>query len=89
MGDMRKKSTKSLEEKAAEREARERLVENVTIDRLMKKPRGKDKAISARVNGSTYMNFRKICEARGLTANACLNMLITDFVRENKSIIEQ
>jgi hypothetical protein len=89
MGDMTKKSTKSLEEKAAEREARDKsIVNNATLDNLMKKPRGKDKAISARVNGSTYMKFKKICEERGLTSNACLNMLITDFVRENKNIIE-
>lgn len=88
MGDMAKRSTKSLEEKAAEREAREKTVENTTIDKLMKKPKGKDKAISARVNGSTYLKFKMICEARGLTPNACLNMLITDFVRENKDIIE-
>lgn len=88
MGDMAKRSTKSLEEKAAEREAREKITENKTIDKLMKRPTGKDKAISARVNGTTYLNFKKICEARGLTSNACLNMLITDFVRENKHIIE-
>lgn len=89
MGDMAKKTTKSLEEKAAERAARKKSTDNVTIDNLMKKPNGKDKAISARVNGTTYMNFKKICEARGITSNACLNMLITDFVRENKNIIEQ
>ncbi len=89
MGDMVKKPTKSLEEKVAEREAREKNTENVTIENLMKKPRRKDKSISARVNGTTYMNFKKICEARGISSNACLNMLITDFVRENKSIIEQ
>ena len=89
MGDIAKKYTKSLEEKAAERAARKKNTDNVTIDNLMKKPSGKDKAISARVNGMTYMNFKRICEARGITSNACLNMLITDFVRENKSIIEQ
>ena len=95
MGDMIKKkvATKSLEEKAAEREARKREVvensENRTIDGLVKKTGGKDKAISARVNGSTYSNFRKICQARGITPNACLNMLITDFVRENKKVLEE
>lgn len=95
MGDMIKKKVvaKSLEEKAAEREARKREVvensENRTIDGLVKKPGGKDKAISARVNGSTYSNFKKICQARGITPNACLNMLITDFVRENKKVLEE
>ncbi len=99
MGDMAKKNIKrptrtSLEEKAAEREARRNEIvnnenENTTIDNLLKKPTGKDKAISARVNSSTYTKFKKICAERGLTSNACLNMLITDFVRENKAILEE
>lgn len=97
MGDMAKKNVvkverRTLEEKATEREARKQEtvhIENETIDNLSKKARGKDKPISARVNGTTYLNFKKICEARGITSNACLNMLITDFVRENKSIIEK
>lgn len=94
MGDMVKKSIekKSMAEKAAERDARKREIvhtENKTIGKLAKKSNGKDKPISARVNGATYTNFKKICEARGITSNACLNMLITDFVRENKFIIEE
>ena len=96
MGDIIKKNTvkiekKSLEEKAAERESRKQETvhsENETIDKLVRKSKGKDKAISARVNGTTYANFKKICEARGLTSNACLNMLITDYVREHKDILE-
>lgn len=94
MGDMVKKQVekKSLAEKNAEREARKQETvhtENETIENLAKKSIGKDKPISARVNGTTYTNFKKICEARGITSNACLNMLITDFVRENKAIIEE
>jgi hypothetical protein len=85
MGDMAKK--------AAEREIRKKEavhnIENVTIDKLVKKPGGKDKAISARVNGVTYKKFTDICKARGITSNACINMLITDFVRENKSVIDE
>ena len=93
MGDIIKNAsaTKTLEERVAEREARKREIvedtENKTIASLVKKPGGKDKPISARVNGATYSNFRKICQARGLTPNACLNMLITDFVRENKKVL--
>ena len=93
MGDAVKKKTekKSLEEKALEREEKKQEnvhIENTTIETLSKKGRWKDKAISARVNSTTYANFKKICEARGLSSNACLNMLMTDFVRENKSIID-
>ena len=59
------------------------------LENIAKKSGGKDKPISARVNGTTYTNFKKICEARGLTSNAALNMLISDFVLENKHILEQ
>ncbi len=90
MGDMAKKKTTA--EKIAEREAKKREIvhsENETISKISARPKSKDKAISARVNGTTYLQFKQICEARGLSSNACLNMLITDFVRENKSIIEE
>lgn len=90
MGDMVKKKTTA--DKIAERAARRQETvhtENETIENISKRVGGKDKPISARVNGTTYLNFKKICEARGITSNACLNMLITDFVRENKSIIEK
>ena len=99
MGDIAIKNTenktiskRTVAEKTAEREARKQETvhrENQTIDKIAKKSNSKDKPISARVNGVTYTNFKKICEARGLTSNACLNMLITDFVRENKSILDE
>lgn len=91
MGDILKKKT--MAEKAAEREERKKEtvhIENTTIENIArgaKKTTSKDKAISARVNGDTYKKFKKICQARGLTSNACLNMLIADFVRENIAII--
>ena len=88
MGDMRKSS---LADKVVQREQRKEEtvhMENQTIEKISSRPRCKDKAISARVNGTTYANFKKICEHRGITSNSCLNMLITDFVRENKNILE-
>ena len=94
MGDMAKKNVKrkSLEERALERDAKKQETvhnENETIAKLSEKRKGKDKAISARVNGATYTKFKRICEARGITSNACINMLITDFVRENKGVLEE
>lgn len=58
-----------------------------TIDKVSPKSRSKSKAISAKVYSGTYSKFKKICDARGMTANACLNMLITDFVRENRDVL--
>ena len=89
MGEIKKKE--STADKIAARAARKQDTvhsENETIEKFSNNPRAKDKQISARVNGTTYAKFRKICDARGLTSNACLNMLITDFVRENKDILD-
>lgn len=49
----------------------------------------KDKAISARVNSETYDRFKRICEARGASANAVLNMLMSDYVREHRDLLEE
>lgn len=89
MGEIKKKE--STADKIAARAARKQETvhtENETIGKISTNPKGKDKQISARVNGTTYSKFKKICDARGITSNACLNMLITDFVRENKDILE-
>ena len=85
MGDMAKKNIaksdkKSLGEKVAEREAKKQKTvhnENETIENIAKKSGNKDKPISARVNGTTYTNFKKICEKRGLTSNAALNICVS------------
>lgn len=90
MGDLQRKI--STADKILARQTRQKETvheENRTIEKVVPKTKSKDKAISARVNGTTYSKFRKICEARGLTSNACLNMLITDFVRENAGVIEE
>ena len=89
MGDIKKNNRTA--DKILEREQRKKEtvhIENNTIDKISDQDAGKNKAISARVNGTTYQNFKAICKARGLTSNACINMLITDFVRENKKILE-
>lgn len=91
MGDI-SKVKKSTADKIAAREIRKQETvhtENETIEKISKHPKIKDMQISARVNGTTYVNFKKTCEARGITPNACINMLITDFVRENKKILEE
>ena len=88
MGDIKKKG---LASKIYEREQRrEETVhtENKTIDKISGHPCGKNKAISVRINELTYENFKKICEKRGLSSNSCINMLISDFVIENKDILD-
>lgn len=89
MGDLKKDNAvgRSIDSRDTKRSKSKR-PENKTIDRITDNPRTKDKAISARVNSTTYAQFKAICTARGITANAALNMIITDFVRENKNVLD-
>lgn len=96
MGDIVKKNTTrlektSLEEKMERAAIRQKYdhAENITFDNLSKTIMNKDKLISARVNSSVYTTFRNICAKRGLSANAALNMLISDFVLDNKHVLEK
>ncbi len=50
---------------------------------------GKDKQISAKVNGKMYKQFTMINDAQGLSNNSALNMLISKYVRENKALLEE
>lgn len=83
---------KSLEEKIKERNQK-REDENIQIVNsvvtITKKSNLaiKNKLISARVNDETYSKFQKICREKGLSTNACLNMLMTSYVRENKEFL--
>ena len=82
-----------LEVKAAERKKRTEKAkkDNQTIDFFTREhgSGGKNRAISARVNDDTYQDFKIICKGKGITPNACLNMLISEFVHENKSYLER
>jgi len=84
MGDLRKK--------VAERQKRTDAAkkENTTIEFFAREhgSGGKNKAISARVNSDTYQDFKIICKGKGLTPNACINMLISEFVHENRSYLD-
>lgn len=84
MGDLR--------EKAAERRKRTESVkrDNQTIEFFTREhgSGGKNKSISARVNSDTYQDFKTVCKGKGITPNACINMLISEFVHENKSYLD-
>lgn len=49
----------------------------------------KDKQISAKVNARTYKDFSDINKMQGISNNSALNMLISQYVRENRSIINE
>ena len=82
-----------LQEKASARKKRTEAVkkENTTIDFFTREhgSGGKNKAISARVNADIYEDFKQICKAKCITPNACLNMLISEYVIDNKKYKER
>ena len=79
--------------KAAERKKRTENVkrDNQAVDFFTREhgAGGKNKSISARVNEDTYQDFKIICKGKGITPNACINMLMSEFVHENKSYLEK
>ena len=56
------------------------------IDQIISKDGAKDKQISAKVNMKMYSAFTTINKRQG--NNSALNMLIANYVRENRDILE-
>lgn len=48
----------------------------------------KDKVVTAKVYPETWAEFVAINRARGMTNNSVINMLITEYIRNNKVILE-
>lgn len=48
----------------------------------------KDKVVTAKVYPETWAEFTAINRARGMTNNSVINMLITEYIRNNKVILE-
>ena len=58
------------------------------IDQIISKDGAKDKQISAKVNMKMYSAFTTINKRQGVSNNSALNMLIANYVRENRDILE-
>lgn len=76
------KEAKKAEEKKETRDIKR------PIEKIISKEGAKDKQISAKVNMKMYNAFTAINRIQGLSNNSALNMIITKYVRENKSILE-
>lgn len=59
------------------------------IEQIISKDGMKDKQISAKVNMKMYNEFTAINKIQGLSNNSALNMLISKYVRENRSILDE
>ncbi len=90
MGDMAKKKISTADKIAAraQRKAETVNIENNTIENLSKSSTTKDKIVTLRTNNTIYAQFKKICQARGFTVNAALNMLVSDFIKDNKEYLD-
>ncbi|MCM1561084.1 MAG: hypothetical protein NC123_16320 [Butyrivibrio sp.] len=87
---MKKKETTANKITARESKRQEIVhSENATIERLSSKSGTKDKSVCVRFNSEAYARFQKICAARGMTASGCLNIMLMDFVREYKDVLEE
>jgi len=82
MGDL------EVKVKARQKRKTDRMGSAVEFFTQEHKAGSKDKTISARVNGKTYNQFKQICHRKGITPNACLNMLLSEYVFENKAYLD-
>ena len=83
MGDLKKKSTVEAAAEREERGARK----SGTVKRISGGGNNKDKIISAKVYPETWARFTEINRAQGMTNNSVINMLISQYVRNNEGLL--
>lgn len=59
------------------------------VEQIISKDGMKDKQISAKINTKMYNEFTSINKVQGLSNNSALNMLISKYVRENRSLLDE
>ena len=67
----------------------EKSVKRKPVGQIISKDGMKDKQISAKVNLKMYNEFTAINKLQGLSNNSALNMLISRYVRENRSLLDE
>ena len=65
------------------REKEETVIEDKSVVRKIAKA-SKNKMISASVNIENYEEFTKINKSKGMSNNSALNMLIADYINQNR-----
>lgn len=79
---VQEKETEEVKAKA-EKEKRKPAVKQISKTNF-----GKDQQISAKVNSTTYEQFKQINQILGVSNNSALNLCITKYVRENRGILD-
>ena len=64
------------------------VIRKAPVEQIISKDGAKDKQISAKVNMKMYSAFTTINKRQGVSNNSALNMLIANYVRENRDILE-
>lgn len=89
MGEIKKKESTADKITARETKRQENVHrDNETIEKLSSRSNARDKMISARFNSTAYAKFQKICDIRGMTVNGCLNMLVMDYIIQNRDLLD-
>ena len=88
MGDLVKKKKMTLEDKIAERNKLvkevELINENNVIDSFVQNHKTeKDKSFCLRINSKKYKQLQMATSKQGLSINACINLLIDNYLRMN------
>lgn len=76
-------------EQAAEKKDKEKSDVKKPIEKIISREGQKDKQISAKINMQVFNLFTKINRIQGLSNNSAINMIITKYVRENKSLLDE
>ena len=50
---------------------------------------GKDKGFSGKINSELWDKFSRINQANGVSNNSAINLLIANFVRDHRNILEE
>lgn len=74
---------------AAEKKDKEKSDIKKPIEKIISREGQKDKQISAKINTQVFNSFTKINRIQGLSNNSAINMIITKYVRENKSLLDE
>lgn len=77
------------EEKIGEKNGeKNKPAKKAVVTKIIPKDGAKDKSVSMRINSVTYSIFTDICKVQGLSNNSALNLIISEYVRNNKYLLK-
>lgn len=80
--DIQSDTISKVEEAEEERAKKNRAASQII------KTKGRKKQTAFRIDEQTLAQFSVICTKRGMTLNSAVNMLISDFVKDNQDYLD-